>query len=273
MRIAPETEIKALSAQIRERILEITSAARSSHVGSSFSTVELLATLYSGALRYGPGIEDDPGRDRFILSKGHAVAALYSVLEWRGILPENALDTFYGDDTIMAGHATSSVPGVEWSTGSLGHGLSVGCGIAMGARLDGLDSRIWVMLSDGECDEGSVWEAGLFAAHHKLNNLVAIVDYNKVQSFGRVDEVLGLEPFADKWRAFGWEVAQIDGHDIGAIREQFLRAADMEAPFMIIADTVKGKGVSFMEDTVLWHYRTPQGEELADALKELRTEA
>jgi len=265
------TEVKKLAKNLRLRVLDITSAAKSSHVGSAFSMAELLAALYSGILRVSPNKADDPDRDRFILSKGHAVAILYAVLVEKGFFPAEWLHTFYQNDTLLAGHATSKgIPGIELSTGSLGHGLSVGCGMAYAARLDGRTSRVWVMLSDGECDEGSIWEAAMFAGHHRLENLVVIVDYNKVQSIGTVKDVLDLEPFADKWRAFGWCVCEIDGHDLDEVFNTFsVIPVEKGRPTAVIAHTVKGKGVDFMEGTVLWHYRSPQGEEFALAKREL----
>ena len=207
-------DILALSKSLRLRVLKLTSDARSSHVGSAFSMVELLSVLYSGFLNVSPETMDSPERDRFILSKGHAVSVLYALLCEKGFISEQQLATFYMDGTALAGHATKGVPGVELSTGALGHGLSVGCGMAYASKIDGLSSRVWVMLSDGECDEGSIWEAAMFAGHHQLENLVAIVDYNKIQSIGSVSEVLELEPFADKWRAFRWNVIEVDGHNI-----------------------------------------------------------
>jgi len=264
-------ELNELARTIRLHTLRMTNRAKSSHVGSAFSMAELLAVLYSGGLRVDPARPDWPERDRFILSKGHACAALYAVLAERGFFPRDWLDTFYLDGTRLPGHATSGmVPGVELSTGSLGHGLPVGTGMALAARLDGQSHRVVVMLSDGELDEGSNWEPALFAPHHKLDNLLVIVDFNKIQSLGSVEEVIDLGDLAAKWRAFGWGVREIDGHDVTAIADA-LAAGPFEAgkPSVLIAHTVKGKGVSFMEDTLLWHYRTAQGDEFEAALAEL----
>lgn len=259
-----------LANRIRRHVVTMTSAAKSSHVGTSLSAAELLAVLYRGVLRVDPSRPDWPDRDRFILSKGHGAAGLYAVLAEQGFFPREQLAEFCRDGSPLLGHATHSVPGVELSTGSLGHGLSIGTGMALAARHDGHKHRIFVMLSDGECDEGSTWEPILFAAHHGLDNLVAVVDYNKIQSLGHVAEVLKLEPFADKWRSFGWEVREIDGHD-PAIVEETLLAVPFAAgrPSCVIAHTVKGKGVSFMEDKLLWHYRSPQGAEFEAAMAEL----
>lgn len=210
-------ETQLLARRIRLHTLRMVNQARSSHLGSSFSMAELLAVLYSSILRVDPQRPDWPERDRFILSKGHACAALYAVLAERGFFPASWLQEFYRDGGRLAGHATHAVPGVEISTGSLGHGLPVACGMALAAKRDGAAYRVFALLSDGECDEGSNWEAALFAPHLRLDNLVAIIDYNKIQSLGAVQDVLALEPFADKWRAFGWFVQEIDGHDTSEI--------------------------------------------------------
>lgn len=263
--------LRALAHRIRLHVLDMTSRAKSSHVGSSFSMAELLAVLYGKTLRVDPSRPDWPERDRFILSKGHGCAGLYAVLAERGFFPRDVLTTFYQNGSILAGHATTTAPGVEISTGSLGHGLSIGAGMALAAKRDGHAHRVFVLLSDGECDEGSTWEPILFAPQHGLDNLVAIVDFNKIQSLAPVSEVMELEPFAAKWRAFRWGVREIDGHDVGAI-DDALSSVPFEPgkPSCIIAHTVKGKGVSFMErEGVLWHYRSPQGEELTAALREL----
>jgi transketolase len=245
--------------------------ANASHIGTCLSMADLLAVLYTSVLRVDPAQPTWPLRDRFILSKGHGAAALYAVLAERGFFPREWLDTYGADGTRLAGHVShSGVPGVELSTGSLGHGLSVGCGMALAAKADGRPSRVFVLLSDGECDEGSTWEAVLFAPHHRLDNLVAIVDFNKIQSFGTVKEVLDLHPFADKWRAFGWETREIDGHDLGAIEGVLGNLPLGEGkPTALIAHTVKGKGVGFMEGQLAWHYKSPNAEQLARALEEI----
>jgi transketolase len=260
-----------LAKRIRLGTLHMVDAARSSHIGSAFSMADLLAVLYSKILRIDPNRPDWPERDRFILSKGHACAPLYVALAERGFFPAEWLNGFYQDGSHLPGHAThAGVPGVEISTGSLGHGLPVACGMALAGKRDGKDSRVFALLSDGECDEGSTWEAILFAPHHHLDNLIAIVDYNKIQSLGTVKEVLDLEPFAAKWRAVGWAVQEIDGHNLEQI-EQALTKVPFEPgkPTCVIAHTVKGKGVSFMENNLLWHYRAPDRNEMARALAEL----
>ena len=258
--------------RLRLTTLHMINRAKSSHVGSCFSIAELIAVLYGGGvLRVTPETADDPGRDRFILSKGHACAILYAALADRGFFPESWLGRFYQDGAELAGHAThKGVPGVEVSTGSLGHGLPIAVGMALAARRSGRDYRTFVLMSDGECNEGTTWESALLAAQHGLDNLTVIVDFNKIQSLGRVSEVLGLDPLADKWRSFGWAVREVDGHDVGALRDA-TRSLPIEPgrPTCLVAHTVKGRGVSFMEDAVLWHYRTPAGAEFDAALAEL----
>ncbi len=245
--------------------------ANASHIGTCLSAADLLAVLYGSVLRCDPAWPDWPARDRFILSKGHGAAIIYALLAEKGFFPVEWLETYCQDGSHLAGHISHrGVPGVEVSTGSLGHGLSIGCGMALAQRSDHSGARTFVMLSDGECDEGSIWEAVLFAPHHKLDNLVVMVDYNKIQSFGSVSEVLELEPFAEKWRAFGWAVRELDGHDHAQI-EAALRDAPFETgrPSVLIAHTVKGKGISFMENHLAWHYKSPNAEQLAQALAEL----
>jgi len=257
--------------RIRLRTLEMIHRAKSSHIGSSLSMADLLAVLYTNILRVDPKRPEWSERDRFILSKGHACAALYVVLAERGFFPESWLNDFYQDGARLAGHATHvGVPGVEISTGSLGHGLPIACGMALAGKRDGRAYRVFALLSDGECDEGSNWEAALFAPHHRLDNLIVIVDYNKIQSLGTVKEVLELEPFADKWRTFGWAVREIDGHNLVQIGQALEDVpATPGRPTCVIAHTVKGKGISFMEGKLLWHYRSPNGEEMADGMAEL----
>lgn len=263
-----------LARKIRVRVLEMTHRAKSSHVGSCFSAMELLVVLYAKVLRVDPTDPQWPERDRFLLSKGHACAALYAILAESGFFPVEWLDDFYLDGSRLPGHVThTGVPGVEASTGSLGHGLSIACGMALAAKRDQTPIRVFALLSDGECDEGSTWEAAMFASHHGIDNLIAIVDYNKIQSLGTVDEVLKLDPLADKWKAFGWSVAEINGHDLREI-EGVLNSLPRHAgkPTCIVAHTVKGKGVSFMENKLLWHYRAPNEDELGLALAELEAQ-
>jgi len=231
---------------------------------------DLLGVLYGEVLRVDPQNPGWPDRDRFILSKGHACAALYAALALKGFFPVKDLEQFGRDGSPFTTHASHKVPGVELSTGSLGHGLPVGCGLALAAKRDGLSWRTFVLLSDGECDEGSTWEAALFAGHHGLDNLVAVVDFNALQGFGTVKEVLDLDPFADKWRAFRWAVCEINGHDHAQIKKALRKIpCDSGKPTVVIAHTVKGKGVSFMENKLEWHYRSPNDEQLRQALGEL----
>ncbi len=265
---------RRLALAVRRDALQMTHRSNSSHIGSSLSTVELLAVLYNGVLRTSPDNPTLPDRDRFILSKGHAAAAYYATLAERGFFPKHLLETFSLDGSQLAGHATHhAVPGIDVSTGSLGHGLSIGCGMALAAKRDAKPYRVFVLLSDGECDEGSTWEAALFAHHHKLDNLIAIIDYNKVQSFGTVKEVLDLEPLAEKWKSFGCAVKEINGHDTRQIEDTLSQVPfEKGKPSCCVAHTVKGKGVSFMENAVAWHYKAPDKAQLEQALRELSSQ-
>jgi transketolase len=257
---------------IRGHILRMTNAGKSSHVGSGLSCADILAVLYAEVLLVDPRTPDWPERDRFVMSKGHAGAAVYAALAERGFLDPEQLSQHYQNGSLFSGHVSHvGIPGVELSTGSLGHGLSVGAGMAWRARQRGADWRAFVVLSDGECDEGSTWEAVLFAAHHKLSNLVAVVDYNQLQSLTTTEATLALEPFADKWRAFGWDVVEVGGHDHDALAAALdvPRGAVPGKPRCVLAHTTKGKGVSFMEDQVLWHYRPPSDDDLVVALAEV----
>lgn len=248
--------------------------ANASHIGGCLSIADILGVLYGGVLRVDPAKPDWPERDRFVQSKGHAAAALYATLAERGFFPAEWLDDYCQDGSRLYGHVTSPpVPGVEVSAGSLGHGLPIACGMALAAKRDRKPTRVFALLSDGELDEGSTWEAILFAAHHQLDNLTAIVDYNKIQSFGATKEVLDLDPLADKWRAFRWGTREIDGHDVDLIGAT-LAAIPFEPgkPNVVIAHTVKGKGVSFMEHQLAWHYKSPNAEQLAQALREIGAE-
>jgi transketolase len=263
------SDTEALALRLRRHVVRMCAGGGSSHVGSGLSIADIVALLYGEVLRVDPADPGWPDRDRFILSKGHAGACIYAALAERGFFPVEHLERHYRNGSNLSGHVShKGVPGVEFSTGSLGHGLGVGAGMAMQLRRMRGDQRVFVLMSDGECDEGSNWEAILFAGHQRLANLCAIVDYNKLQSLAPIADTLALEPFANKWRTFGWAVHRVDGHDHAALRSAFT-ARSSERPTCIIADTVKGKGVSFMEGRVLWHYRIPQGKELAAALAEL----
>lgn len=261
---------RQLAAAIRRHAVNMTSSGQSSHVGAVLSMTDALAVLYGSVLKLDPSNPDWAERDRFILSKGHAGAGVYAALAERGFFSTDMLKQHYQNGSVLSGHVShKGVPGVEFSTGSLGHGLGVGTGMAYAAKIDDKNHRIFVMMSDGECDEGSNWEAILFAAHHNLSNLRVVVDYNKLQSIKSIAETIGLEPFAEKWRAFGWAVDEIDGHDHEALHATFDKSNSIDKPHCVIAHTVKGKGVSFMENQVLWHYRSPQGEEYDAAIEEL----
>lgn len=262
--------LRAEALNVRRNIWRAFRAAGSGHVGGSSSVADLLAALYFNFLKLRPEQPEWRGRDRFVLSKGHANAALASVLAQAGFFPESMLDDFYGYESLMGMHPDIKLAGVEMSTGGLGHGLSVGVGMALGGRMQKRDFRTVVMVGDGELQEGSNWEAAMAAAHLRLSSLTAIVDFNKIQQSNHVQEVLGLEPLADKWRAFGWAVREIDGHDMAEIVAAFDDLPfTQDQPSLLIAHTVKGKGVSFAEDTHLWHQNVVDEETYQKALSEL----
>lgn len=264
-------ESRLLANQIRKHAVSMTSLGGSSHIGSILSIADILAVLYGSILNYRIDEAKWPDRDRFILSKGHAGAGVYAALAEMGFMPIDKLKTHYQDGSDLSGHVShKGIPGVDLSTGSLGHGLPVAAGMALSAKIDKKQHRVFVLMSDGECDEGSNWEAILFSAHHKLDNLVAIIDRNKLQSIHSTEDTLKLEPFAEKWRAFGWNVIELDGHNHDSLFDAFLeRETASGKPLCVIAGTTKGKGVSFMENQVLWHYRSPQGDEYDAAISEL----
>jgi transketolase len=270
----PNLTTPDLAKRIRLHALRMTSKGGGAHIGAAFSCADILAVLYGSVLNVDPLDPMWPLRDRFVLSKGHAGSALYAVLAECGFFPVEKLETHYMDGSDLCGHVShKGVPGVEVSTGSLGHGLALAAGMAYAAKLDGLRHRVFALLSDGECDEGSTWEAILFAAHHQLDRLVTIVDYNKIQSLAPVSETIRLEPFAQKWSSFGWAVKQVDGHNHDALADALGSVPfSTGKPSCLLAHTVKGKGVSFMENTVLWHYRIARGAEFDAALAELETE-
>lgn len=249
----------------------MTNLGASSHIASILSMADILAVLYGEVLRYKPEEPKWSGRDRFILSKGHAGAGVYAALAESGFFPVEKLKTHYQDGSDLSGHVShKGISGVEFSTGSLGHGLPVAAGMALASKIDCENHRTFVLLGDGECAEGSNWEAILFAAHHKLDNLVAIIDRNMLQSIYSTEDTLALEPLAGKWKAFGWNVIEVDGHD----HQEILNALKAQStvknkPLCVIASTVKGKNVSFMENNILWHYRSPQGAEYEAAIAEL----
>jgi transketolase len=257
-----------LSNRIRQNALKMVHRAKASHIASALSIVDILAVLYGKVMRYEPTEPSNSKRDRFILSKGHACVAVYSTLAEVGVIPKEQLETYGDDFSWLMNHISHKVDGVEFSTGALGHGLPFGVGKALAAKSRGDTWRTFVLLSDGEMDEGSNWEALMFAAHHQLANLTAIIDYNKLQSLGSVAQTLGLEPLAAKLKAFGCEVHEVDGHDHELIAAALLTVAHSK-PTVIVAHTIKGKGVSFMENRVEWHYKNPNDEQLVAALAEL----
>ena len=262
----PTTQL--LAKNIRCNALKMVHRAKASHIASALSIIDVLAVLYGQVMHFDADNEHLVTRDRFILSKGHACVAVYSTLAEVGII-ENEQLTTYGDDfSWLMNHISHKVPGVEFSTGSLGHGLPFGVGKALAAKARGQSWRTYVLLSDGEMDEGSNWEAMMFSAHHKLTHLVAIIDYNKLQSLDSIANTLGLEPMVDKLTAFGWAVHEIDGHDHQQIANALI-TLHQDKPSVIIAHTIKGKGVSFMENKVEWHYKNPNDEQLERALAEL----
>jgi len=265
------TELRTFAAGIRIESVRMVHRAKASHIGGALSMADILAVLYGGVMNIDPTRPRLPERDRFILSKGHSTVGLYATLALRGFFPKEELNTYGCDDTRLMAHVTTRVPGVEFSTGSLGHGLPFGTGKALAAKRNGERWRTFVLTSDGEWNEGSNWEALLASTHLELDNLVIIIDYNKIQSLGRVEEVLRLEPFADKFRSFGAAVVEVDGHDVDALHKVFAPAPyERGKPLVVIAHTVKGKGVSYMENQLLWHYRSPNDSDLELALTELQ---
>jgi transketolase len=260
------------SKQLRQTIVRILKSSRRGHVGAAFSLVEILRVLYDDILRYDPKNPRLADRDRCILSKGHGCLALYTLLAEKGFFPESELWKFCAADGILGGHPEHRIPGVEASTGSLGHGLSIGVGMALNGRYEKSDYRTFVIIGDGESNEGSVWEAALCAGKHKLDKLTVIVDYNKHQSYSTTREVQDMEPFADKWRAFGFAAKEIDGHDVKALKDTF-NELPLEAgkPSAIICHTVKGKGVSFVENNLNWHHKNKVTDgEIESLLQELK---
>lgn len=259
-----------LAAQFRATAVEMSHAAGAAHLASSLSCIDIVAVLYHSVLKVDPRNPKWEERDRFILSKGHAATALYAALAYKGFITEDDLKTYGKAGSLLEEHPSPKLPGVEAATGSLGHGLPCGCGISLASRIKKQQYRTFVLMSDGECNEGSVWEACMFAAANKLGNLCAFVDFNKWQATGRSKEVLALDPLVDKFKSFGWNVIEIDGHD----HQQILNAvsavsAERDKPTMVVAHTIKGKGISFMEDDNNWHYRIPTVEEVQLAKAEL----
>lgn len=261
-----------LSWLIKRHGVEMTHISGGSHIGPILSVSDIIAVLYNDVANISPKNINDEMRDRVVLSKGHAGAAIYAVLAERGFFSVEELKTHYADGSRLSGHVShKGIPGVEVSTGSLGHGVCMAAGMALNAKLSNMHYYTYAIVGDGECDEGSVWEMALFANQFKLSRLIVVVDHNKMQSLDFCENTLSLSPFADKWRAFGWNVFDIDGHNHDELRRAFELAKQSEdKPTVIIANTIKGKGISFMENDILWHYRFPHdGEEYDGALAEL----
>jgi transketolase len=269
--LAGTPDLAKVAARLRGAVIDLSHAAGTPHLGSSLSCADIVAAAYWDALRIDPKRPYAPERDRFILSKGHAATTLYAALAFRGFFPEAILETYNKDGSVLAEHpGPNCVPGVEAATGSLGHGLPIALGMALAGRMQGLSYRVYALLSDGECNEGSVWEAAMFAPAQKLENVCVIVDYNKWQATGRSNETLSLAPLREKWAAFGWDAHEVDGHDPTALCALMRKVPNGSGkPVAIIAHTVKGKGVSFMEDDNNWHYRIPNEKEVADAKRQL----
>ena len=264
------SDLQELTAQLRYRVVQMSHEAGAAHLASSLSCIDILAVLYENILEFNIKHPKSPDRDRFILSKGHAASALYAILASKGFIDNSMLQTYGKKGSFLEEHASPHIPGVEAATGSLGHGLPIGVGMALSAKILQKSFRVYVLMSDGECNEGSVWEAAMFASKNKLNNLCGIIDFNKWQATGRSHEVLALEPLADKWKSFGWDVYEVDGHD-HVLLEKTLRTTSKQQslPKIIVAHTIKGKGISFMEDDNNWHYRVPTIEEVKQVKKVL----
>ena len=268
-------ELTQIAQELRKDILRISYDARVGHVGSALSIIDILTVLYWKTLKIDPQRLQDPNRDRFLLSKGHAAAALYVALSRRGFFSEAELGTFCGNGSRLGVHPEdTTLQGVEVATGSLGHGLSVAAGIALAGKLDHAPYRVFTLLSDAECNEGSIWEAALFAPQHQLDNLMVIVDYNQSQALGRTQDVLNLDPLLDKWRSFGWEGIELDGHNLSEMETRLSRLPlSPGKPTVFIARTVLGKGISFMENKLDWHYLTMTEKVYGEALKEIGSSA
>ena len=260
------TATSELADQIRRTVIEQSKRANVGHIGSSLSIADIVAALFGEVLRI--PAPDDPDRDRFILSKGHAALAVYAALHGIGLISDEELNSYCGDGTMLAAHPEPSLRGVDFATGSLGHGLSLGTGAALAARLQGSERRAFVLISDAECNEGSLWEAVMFAAHRRLSNLVAVLDLNAQQALGYTEDVLDLHDMPARWRAFGWDVHEVDGHDPEKIAAT-IAGLDGEAPHLLVADTTFGKGVSYMEGKIEWHYLPMSDQDYERALGEL----
>lgn len=268
--MSPKSDSRELALAAAKQIIRLACENRASHVGGALSVVDVLAVLYHSVLNIDPANPDDAHRDRIFYSKGHACTALYAILYECGFYDETMLNSFTKNGSYFTSHVNHKVPGIELSTGSLGHALNVACGSALAGKRRNASWKVYTIVSDGELDEGSNWEAILFAPHHQLDNLTLIVDYNKIQSFGNTQEVLNLDPLAAKFRAFGWHTEEIDGHDHTAILKMLQQPVQQAGkPKCIIAHTIKGKGVPFMEHQLAWHYKSPSEAQLAEAWEAL----
>lgn len=265
-----ENELKIQATKIRKRTWEMIYKSGSGHTGGDLSAADILAVLYFNILNVDPEDDKNPNRDIYIQSKGHAAEVLWTTLALRGFFDEEILDTYYELESPLIGHPTNKMPGVEMNTGSLGHGLAISVGAAIASKLNNKDNSVYTLLGDGELAEGSVWEAAMAASHYKLNNLFAIIDYNKLQITGLTKEVLNAEPLKEKWEAFGWHVVEVDGHDISQLIKELSSNESNNKPKMLIANTIKGKGVSFAENQAGWHHAVPTDEEYEVGLEEFR---
>jgi len=262
-------EAKKLAREARVQILKMTTYAKASHVGSALSVIDILSVLYSGAANISPANSKSDTRDIVLLSKGHAASALYAILAIKDFFPMNKLESYCDNGALLGGHVTSSgLSGIELSTGSLGHALPYGVGVSLSRKIEGKEGKVIVVLSDGECDEGTTWESALLANHHRLSNLIVIIDRNRIQSLKDTELTLMLEPLRDKWAAFGWSVFELEGHNYMDLTSTILQK-DLN-PKVIIANTIKGRGVSFMENSVAWHYKSPNVDELSKAIEEVK---
>ncbi len=265
-------KLKLQAELIRKRTLEIIYAAKAGHTGGSLSSIDVLTALYFKVLNVDPQHPDWPERDRFVMSKGHSVEALYCVLSARGFFSDALLDTYGQFNTPLFGHPTRKIPGIELNSGALGHGLPVAVGMALAARMDKSSSRCYVLMGDGEQGEGSVYEAAMAAGHYRLDRLTAIIDRNHLQISGKTEDVMSLEPMAERWKAFGWEVFETDGNDMSALLDCFERSERAgNKPKLIISHSIKGKGVSYMENVAKWHHGVPSAEQFELALKEINS--
>ncbi len=257
--------------QIRIESLKMVYSAKASHIGGALSMADILAVLYNEILSYNPANPNWSKRDRFLLSKGHACVSLYATLALKGFFPMDVLDTYAQNGSLLLSHSSHKIPGVEISAGSLGHVLSICCGLAYGAKIKNEPWRTFCLAGDGELNEGSMWEAIMFASHHKLEKLILIIDYNKIQAMGNTNDILNLEPLQLKFENFGWAVREINGHKIDELKNTFSQLPfEKGKPSAIIAHTIKGKGVDFMEDSLAWHYKNPNEEQFLNALNQIK---